>query len=182
MVHNDNVPVVLSSVGLLYSSRSIGSEADLSAWLASAEPGATVQYHVGFLAADIASDTQFDKRAKAELIAVARLAWWAADNGLVHLVQRRLEPGRYAYLAIMRPAPTRPREAPRRQKNGVARVASSKPAHGSVLAALLDHAGEIERLPVDALVAGSGENRLLLRQRAGRLREHLTEIIARAQA
>jgi hypothetical protein len=160
---------------------SVGSEAELSAWLASAEPGATIQYHDGLLAADIARDQQ-DKKAKAELVAIARLAWWAGQQSLVHLVQRRLEPGRCAYLAIMRPAPVRPRDKPRHRKDAVAgaNVADGKPAHGSVLAELLDHAGEIERLPVDVLVAGSGENRHLLRQRAGRLREHLAEIIARA--
>ena len=159
---------------------SAGSEAELSAWLASAEPGAVVQYHDGFLAADIVTDSQSDKKAKAELVAIARLARWAGQQGLVHLVQRRLAPGRCAYLAIMRPAPTPPRDGVHRRKNAVAKVAPGKPAHGSVLAELFDHAGEIERLPVDVLVAGSGENRLLLRQRAGRLREHLAEIIARA--
>lgn len=159
---------------------SVGSEAELSAWLASAEPGEAVQYHDGFLAADIATDLQSDMKAKAELIGKARLAWWAGENGLVHLVQRRLAPGRCAYLAIMRPAPTRPRDRVSHRKNAAASVACGAPAHGSVLAELFDHAGEIERLPVDVLVAGSGENRLLLRQRAGRLRDHLAEIIARA--
>jgi hypothetical protein len=162
---------------------SVGSEAELSAWLASAEPGATVQYHDGLLAADVARDQQ-DKKANAELVAVARLAWWAGQQGLVHLVQRRLAPGRCAYLAIMRPAPARPRDGSHRRKDAAANanVADGKQAHGSVLAELLDHAGEIERLPVDVLVAGPGENRLLLRQRAGRLREHLADIIARVQA
>jgi len=37
-----------------------------------------------------------------ELARVARRAWWAAQQGLVHLVQRRNAPDDFTYIAIAR--------------------------------------------------------------------------------
>lgn len=52
---------------------------------------------------------EFKANAQRELNRVARRAWWAAEQGLVHLVQRRNGPDDFSYLAIARP---RPKELP----------------------------------------------------------------------
>lgn len=83
------------------------TEAEFSLWLASAKPGAIFQYHDGFLVVDVAKGSSaFSRPNCKELVAVARLAWWASEQHIVHLVQRRLGPNRFAYLAIARVWPT----------------------------------------------------------------------------
>ncbi|MDI1286078.1 MAG: hypothetical protein PSV46_16960, partial [Reyranella sp.] len=73
------------------------------AWLGQASPGDTIEYHRGFLALNANIDSQTPASdARRELARVARRAWWAASQGLVHLVQRRLGPDDYSYLAITR--------------------------------------------------------------------------------
>lgn len=85
-------------------------EIDLCGCIGHAAPGAVVEYHRGFLALDLVPQvTRLSERDRLELGRVARRAWWAADRGLVHLVQRRLGPGAFAYLAVVRP---KPRHAP----------------------------------------------------------------------
>jgi hypothetical protein len=72
-------------------------------WLASADAGAVLQYHDGFLALDtMAVGSRFSAAMRRELVDVAGYARWASDEGMVHLLQRRLGPGRFAYLAVMR--------------------------------------------------------------------------------
>jgi len=81
-------------------------EIDLCAWLGQAELGDILEYHRGFLALDgtpLAS--RLDDEARRELLRVGRRAFWAAEQGLVHLVQRRFGPHDYSYLAIARPRP-----------------------------------------------------------------------------
>lgn len=84
-------------------------EISFCAWVAQAESGSAVIYHRGFLAVDAASLisklTPDQRRALQDLAAVA---WRAAEQGLVHLVQERLAPNRFAYLAIARSRPTTP--------------------------------------------------------------------------
>jgi len=83
------------------------SEEAFSLWLAVAEPGSIIQYHVGFLSLDVAeTNINLSIAAHRQLMAVANLAWWAAEERIVHLVQRRLGPDRFAYLAVMRPRMT----------------------------------------------------------------------------
>ena len=82
------------------------NEIDLCGCIGHAAPGAVVEYHRGFLALDLVPQvTRLSERDRLELGRVARRAWWAADRGLVHLVQRRLGPGVFAYLAVVRPKP-----------------------------------------------------------------------------
>jgi len=74
------------------------------AWLGQASPGDTIEYHRGLLALDANIDSQTPASdARRELARVARIAWRAAEKGLVHLVQRRCGPDDYSYLAIARP-------------------------------------------------------------------------------
>jgi hypothetical protein len=82
------------------------TEIELCRWVGQAAPGDILEYYRGFLALDIArQSTHLPERERAELARVARRAWWAAERGLIHLVQRRHRSGDYSYLAIARPKP-----------------------------------------------------------------------------
>jgi hypothetical protein len=75
----------------------------LCAWIARACPGDSLEYHRGLLSLDASDETGEVKAAEQrELNRVARRAWWAAEQGLVHLVQRRNGPADFSYLAIAR--------------------------------------------------------------------------------
>ena len=69
-------------------------------WLARCEPGAVLEYHRGLLILDRspASDLSEDERRVVAKIANAALG--AAEDRLVHLVQRRNGPFDFSYLAI----------------------------------------------------------------------------------
>jgi hypothetical protein len=78
------------------------TEVELCAWLAEAEPGEALEYHRGFLALDRAAGARrLPEAEQAELGRLADRAWWAAEQGLVHLVQRRRRDG-YRYLIVAR--------------------------------------------------------------------------------
>jgi len=84
------------------------NEIDLCGWVGQAAPGDILEYHRGFLALDtMPQGTRLAERDRAELARVARRAWWAAECGLIHLVQRRHRTNDYSYLAIARPKPRR---------------------------------------------------------------------------
>lgn len=82
------------------------TDIDLYAWIAQAEAGDALIYHRGFLVvdADIAISTLPADQRKA-LRGVADAAFRAAEQGLVHLVQERLEIDRFAYIAVARAKP-----------------------------------------------------------------------------
>ena len=63
-------------------------------WIAGARPGDIVEYHRGLLAKDRAMPKAHD------VDAVGAAAWRAYESGRVALVQRRIESGVCAYLAI----------------------------------------------------------------------------------
>ena len=80
------------------------TEITFCAWLAQAEPGATLVYHRGFLAVD--TDTPLAGLSPDERKVLRQLrdaAFRAAEQGLVHLAQARLGIDRFAYLAVARP-------------------------------------------------------------------------------
>ena len=82
------------------------TETAFCAWVGQAHPGAQLVYHRGLLALDASINSQTPKSdARHELARVARRAWWAAEQGLVHLVQRRNGPDDFTYLASARPRP-----------------------------------------------------------------------------
>ncbi len=82
------------------------AEIDLCAWLGQAAPGDLLEYHRGFLALDtMPQGMRLAERERTELARVARRAWWAAERGLVHLLQRRNGPDDFTYLAIARARP-----------------------------------------------------------------------------
>jgi hypothetical protein len=76
------------------------------AWVAQAAPGETLVYHRGFLGIDIGPGmSRFGEPERRRLLGLAQAALSAFDASLVHLVQVRLEPDRFAYLAVARRKP-----------------------------------------------------------------------------
>ena len=82
------------------------TDVELCAWIAQAEAGARIEYHRGFLGIDvtpvISTLPETDRRKLADL---GQAALGAFEKGLVHLVQERMGPDRFAYIAIARPRP-----------------------------------------------------------------------------
>ncbi len=81
------------------------SEDMLCAWLDAAEPGERLEYHRGFLARDVdtAKPQRLPEWRRQSLMRLAARARWAAENGVVHLVQIRRGAGDFSYVAIARP-------------------------------------------------------------------------------
>ena len=75
-------------------------EHEFLGWLGQAAAGEVLPYHRGFLAIDRnwSVERQLDR--------LAALALWAAENGFVHLVQRRHGPEDASYIAIARKHPS----------------------------------------------------------------------------
>ena len=79
-------------------------EIDFLGWLGQAQQGDSLEYHRGFLALDTLRDgSRFAENERLELSRVARRAWWASEQNLIHLAQRRWGKDDYSYLAIARP-------------------------------------------------------------------------------
>lgn len=90
------------------------TEADLEAWLATAQPGDRFVYHRGFLAVDASGSTgRLPLPRVQELRRVAGLAFAAVQQGSVHALQERNGPNDFTYLLIARPQPRRRRSLPR---------------------------------------------------------------------
>ncbi len=80
------------------------SEITLIAWVDVAEPGARLVYHRGFLVVDTTPNVStLGIPALENLRATANAAYRLSGLGRVHLVQERLGPDHFAYLAIARP-------------------------------------------------------------------------------
>ncbi|SLN77209.1 hypothetical protein [Roseisalinus antarcticus] len=82
------------------------SEIEFCAWVAQAVPGDRLEYHRGFLVLDVFP--MFSKLSNAQRVALHGLgsrAFWAAELALVHLVQERVGPDQFAYIAVARPKP-----------------------------------------------------------------------------
>lgn len=80
------------------------SEMEFAGWVGAAAPGDRLEYHRGFLAVDtIPMISKLPETDRATLKQLASRAWWAAAQDLVHLVQERLGPDLFAYIAIARP-------------------------------------------------------------------------------
>lgn len=81
-------------------------EIEIIGWIGQATPSDVLEYHRGALALDInVHGTRLADRDRAELARVASRAWWASEQRLIHLVQRRHGADDYSYLAIARPRP-----------------------------------------------------------------------------
>jgi hypothetical protein len=72
--------------------------------LGDAPEGTALTYHIGHLASDRAPTvTKLDPAERAELDLLADRVWQLAEQGWVHLVQRRLAPECFAYQVVVRP-------------------------------------------------------------------------------
>jgi len=91
------------------------TEAALGVWLSRATPGERIVYWRGYLARDTwvtrGGLSDIERR---RLGMVARRAWLMSADGQVHLVQQRVAPGVFDYIAIARPhkQPRRRLDAP----------------------------------------------------------------------
>lgn len=86
------------------------TEIEFCAWVGQAAPGDRLRYHAGFLILDtFPTAGRLSDQERRELSRTASRAFWAARQGLVHLVQQRLGDDRFAYIAVARP---RPKHAP----------------------------------------------------------------------
>ena len=82
------------------------TEIQFCAWVAQAMPGDRLEYHRGFLVLDtFPAISHLPDAQRVELAKLGSRAFWAAEQGLVHLVQKRLETDRFAYIAVARPKP-----------------------------------------------------------------------------
>ena len=82
------------------------TEAALCVWVGQASTGDQLAYHQGYLAIDTGTESLFGTPAdRKELRRVADRAWQLAQEGTVHLVQRRTGELDYTYLVVVRPRP-----------------------------------------------------------------------------
>jgi hypothetical protein len=82
------------------------TEIEFCAWVAQAVPGDRLEYHRGFLVLDVfPMFSKLSDAARAALRGLGSRAFWAAELGLVHLVQERVGPDQFAYIAVARPKP-----------------------------------------------------------------------------
>jgi hypothetical protein len=96
------------------------TDADICAWIGQATPGEWLEYHRGFLGVDTSEEvSSLPLPDRVRLRALAAAARRAFEMRLVHLVQVRLGPDRFAYVAIAR---SRPRHAPA----SLARIAAER--------------------------------------------------------
>ena len=73
------------------------------AWLNQAEPGDAIEYHRGFLALDRSHQSSaLSEGDRQALCRLASLAMRLAGQSLVHLVQRRIRPDCFSYIASAR--------------------------------------------------------------------------------
>jgi hypothetical protein len=90
----DHVPILFAN------------EVALTAWINQAVPGETIEYHRGFLGVDRTPLGQpMSPEDRGHLIRIAECAMRLAEQGLVHLVQRRLGADTFSYLAVARARP-----------------------------------------------------------------------------
>lgn len=86
------------------------TDIEFCGWIGQAVPGDRLEYHRGFLGIDTtAVISTLPEPERRRLGALASAAHRAFEAALVHLVQVRVGPDRFAYLAITR---TKPRHAP----------------------------------------------------------------------
>lgn len=69
-----------------------------------AKPGERIEYHRGFLALDrMQQGRHADRQMHGAVARTADRAFTLAEKGAVHLVQKRLAPECFSYLAVVRP-------------------------------------------------------------------------------
>lgn len=96
------------------------TEDEFCRWIAAALPGSCLEYHRGFLATDrMPSTSPYSPDQRNKLVAVAKRALQMAEDGRLHLVQKRHGDGDYSYIAIkVRPRRRRVHAVPARARGG----------------------------------------------------------------
>ncbi|MFN4016727.1 MAG: hypothetical protein ACK4JB_15410 [Reyranella sp.] len=83
---------------------SVLDEVQFCAWVAQGEAGDTLAYHQGFLAVDLGPLSRTMPEAQRTVLNRMRTrAFSLAQRGFLHLVQHRLAPDQFLYVAIVRP-------------------------------------------------------------------------------
>jgi len=86
--------------------RPLVTEIEFCSWLGQAAPGDALEYHRGFLVVDLTPfGGPMSSEARSELARTSARAYSLAERGFVHLVQRRVGPDNFSYLALARPLP-----------------------------------------------------------------------------
>jgi hypothetical protein len=81
-------------------------EPEMHAWFLAASPGDRIAYWRGHLVIDLSvAASPLGDSERRRLRGLKNLTLHMAETGLVHLVQQRLGPDDYLYLAITRPRP-----------------------------------------------------------------------------
>lgn len=95
-----------SSIGLFPAAGPQMRAIELCGWLSQAEAGEALEYYRGFLGVDRTPLGQpMSLKDRVDLIAMAERAMRLAEQGLVHLVQRRVDAETFSYLAVARSRP-----------------------------------------------------------------------------
>ena len=82
------------------------TDIEFCAWIGQAVPGDRLEYHRGFLGIDTtAVISTLPEPERRQLADLGQAALGAFEKGLVHLVQERVGPDRFAYIAVARPRP-----------------------------------------------------------------------------
>jgi hypothetical protein len=84
----------------LPAARDLISIAEFRGWLARAEAGPWFEYHRGHLIWDRSPSSELPEGDRRALTRIANAVFQAAEEGRVHLVQRRHGPFDFSYLAI----------------------------------------------------------------------------------
>ena len=82
------------------AARNLISVAEFRGWLARAESCSWFEYHRGLLIWDQSPASELAEDDRRALVKVANAVFQAAEQGQVHLVQRRRGPFDFSYLAI----------------------------------------------------------------------------------
>jgi hypothetical protein len=78
-------------------------DSDFCAWLHRARRGACIEYHRGYLAIDRARNlSALGEVRRKKCAEIADEAYSAAMHNMVHLLQRRVAPDVFSYMAIAR--------------------------------------------------------------------------------
>jgi hypothetical protein len=79
----------------------VSHAAELAAWVDGAQAGDRVAYHEGHLGVDrLRGSSLFAEKDRRRLGTLAGLAWALAEPSRIHLIQQRVEAGRFRYLAV----------------------------------------------------------------------------------
>ena len=79
------------------------NDVDLCVWVADAKPGARIVYYTGHLSRDrLPHNDGYSEAVRRKIGELGNAAWMLGNEHWVHLVQRRVMPGCWEYIAIRR--------------------------------------------------------------------------------